>query len=67
MYIPLMEKACGRVYYLDEFFYLYNSGTGINDNALDYWSQVGVEQEVRKRPKLECAPEYNDIPFMNLD
>jgi hypothetical protein len=30
MYIPLMERACGRVHFLDEFFYLYNAGTGLN-------------------------------------
>lgn len=41
-YIPIMEKACGRVYYIDDFFYLYNSNTGMNDNTLDYWSQIGV-------------------------
>jgi hypothetical protein len=42
MYIPLMEKACGRVYYIDEYFYLYNTNTGMNDHVINYRGQEAV-------------------------
>jgi hypothetical protein len=51
MYIPLMEKACGRVHFLDEFFYLYNAGTGLNDATVDWWGQTAVVEEVRQKAK----------------
>ena len=35
-----MEASCGRVYKVDGFHYLYNTGTGNNDDAIDRGQQV---------------------------
>ena len=29
--LPMLEMACDRVHYIDEYLYLYNTGTGNND------------------------------------
>jgi hypothetical protein len=28
--LPILEMSCGRNFYIDEFFYLYNYGLGSN-------------------------------------
>jgi hypothetical protein len=58
-----MERACGRVYFIDEFFYLYNGFTGNNDNYINYGAQIDVVYKVKRKPKLECLPEYKNIPL----
>jgi len=51
LFYPLMELSCGRVFKIeDEYHYLYNTGTGLNDfnnNA----AQHVVEDIVRKKKK----------------
>lgn len=31
MMYPIMELSCGHIKYIDEFQYLYSTGTGLND------------------------------------
>jgi hypothetical protein len=35
IFLPLMELACGRVHKIEGYHYLYNTGTGLNDDELD--------------------------------
>lgn len=60
-YTPMMEHACGRVYYIGNFFYLYNGMTGLNDGWVNYGGQIDVVYKVRAKPKLECLTEYKAL------
>jgi hypothetical protein len=54
----MLEMSCGRIIYLDEFFYLYNYGLGTNDRQVDFNLQKRIADEVKyKRKKYECIPE----------
>jgi hypothetical protein len=33
--LPILEMACGRIAFVDEYFYLYNFGIGSNDLMVD--------------------------------
>jgi hypothetical protein len=52
----MMERACGRVYYIGGFYYLYNGITGLNDGYVNYGGQLEVVYKVRAKPKLQCLP-----------
>jgi hypothetical protein len=58
-----MERACGRVYFIDGMFYLYNGITGNNDGYINYSAQIDVVYKVKRKPKLECLPEYKKLPL----
>ena len=48
--------SCGRNLFIQEFFYLYNFQTGINDAEVDHWQQRMVEFEIRKnKKKYDCV------------
>ena len=65
MYIPMMERACGKVYFIGGFTYLYNGMNGNNDRFWNQEGQKSVVSKVRAKPKLECLPEYKDTPLYN--
>ena len=47
MFYPLLELSCGRVLHIDgEYQYLYNIGTGLNDNSVHSKEQVLVGNEI---------------------
>ena len=55
IFFPLMELACGRANKIEgEFHYLYNRGTGLNDDAVGNGPQRAIDLLVRKRKKYEC-------------
>ncbi len=55
--LPMLEMACGRTYYVEEFFYLYNYGLGSNDVDVDFGLQKRIADEVKyRRNKYECLP-----------
>ncbi len=60
LFLPLMEIACGRVEKItEEFHYLYNYGTGLNDDYLNRGKQLAVDQKVRGQKKYECLKSFN--------
>lgn len=61
--IPLKERACGRVYYIPEFHYLYNYQTGLNDGEVDEKLQLSIPKQIRKKKKLDCDPYYQTVPI----
>jgi hypothetical protein len=47
--------SCGRIIYVEEFFYLYNFGIGTNDLQVDQKLQKDVADEVKyRRQKYQC-------------
>lgn len=53
IYLPLMELACGRVEHINEFQYLYNTETGLNDYIqLDF--QKKTDKDIRAKKKYQC-------------
>ena len=53
--LPILELTCGRNYYVEEFFYLYNFGIGTNDLQVDKELQKSIADEVKfKRKKYTC-------------
>lgn len=49
--IPVMEKACGRVYFIPEVNYLYNYMTGNNDWLNDIHLQEKIKDDIMKKKK----------------
>jgi phospholipid N-methyltransferase len=53
--LPMLEMSCGRIIYIEEFFYLYNFGLGTNDLQVDQGLQKRIADEVKyRRQKYEC-------------
>jgi hypothetical protein len=57
-FFPVMELACGRVYKMDGYHYLYNVGTGLNDYMLDRNRQVAADRAIRGQPKYNCSSKF---------
>lgn len=54
--LPILEMSCGKIEYLEEYFYLYNFGTGSNDLMVDGDLQLEVANYVKnKKQKYHCA------------
>ena len=54
--LPILEMSCGRIEYVEEFFYLYNVGIGTNDRVVDGDLQLRVAQYVKyMKPKYQCV------------
>ena len=51
MYFPIMEMSCGKVLYLPEITYQYNTGTGMNDYAIYGKEQAAIKKYIRRLPK----------------
>ena len=54
LYFPVMERACGRVFKIPGFHYLYHRDTELNEDVLDRPRQVKADQEARRMPRLSC-------------
>lgn len=55
--LPVLELSCGRIVYIEEFFYLYNFGIGTNDLQVDPVLQKNIANYVKeKKPKYGCLP-----------
>jgi glycosyltransferase involved in cell wall biosynthesis len=53
--LPILELSCGRIVYVEEFFYLYNFGIGTNDLQVDPGLQKNIADYVKyKKPKYQC-------------
>lgn len=56
--LPILEMSCGRIVYVEEFFYLYNFGIGTNDLQVDPGLQKSIADYVKyKKPKYQCVNE----------
>lgn len=55
--LPILELTCGRNYYVEEFFYLYNFGIGTNDLQVDKNLQKSIADEVKFRRKKYTCPD----------
>ena len=53
---PLMEMSCTHVHWVQEFVYLYNIGTGLNDFQTNRKEQLRVAEIARNKPKYSCDP-----------
>ena len=49
--LPILEMSCGKIVYVDEFFYLYNFGIGTNDLQVDQGLQKSIADEVKYKRK----------------
>jgi hypothetical protein len=58
LFFPLMELACGRVRRLDEYQYLYNIGTGLNDYDLNKEHQRTTGTMILSKAPYGCAAGY---------
>jgi hypothetical protein len=54
---PLMELSCGKVERIDEYQYLYNIGTGLNDYELNGKKQESVGKTILGKKRYSCAEE----------
>lgn len=63
MFLPLVELACGHIYWIDEVNYLYNGNTGLNDALLRRQEQQAINDLIRKKKKMDCLKEYKDRPL----
>lgn len=53
---PMMEMSCTHVHWVQEFVYLYNIGTGLNDFQTNRKEQLRVAEIARNKPKYSCDP-----------
>jgi hypothetical protein len=52
--LPILEMSCGRIAFVDEYFYLYNFGIGTNDLAVDGKKQKEIADYVKHKKKYSC-------------
>lgn len=52
--LAVMEKACGRVYFVNEVNYLYNYITGNNDVRVDSGLQESIARELKAKKQETC-------------
>ena len=51
----MLEMSCGRNYYIEEYFYVYNFGIGTNDYFVDGGLQKQVADYVKhNKTKYSC-------------
>jgi hypothetical protein len=55
---PLMELACGRIKYVNEFQYLYSTGTGLNDYEVLERDQKDLGEAILKKTPYPCSEKY---------
>lgn len=56
--------SCGRIAYVDEYFYLYNFGIGTNDLTVDGKKQKEIADYVKNKKKYSCIKQvwyFNQI------
>lgn len=64
--LAVMEKACGRVYFVNEVNYLYNYITGNNDVRVDGGLQQSIEKELRLKKQELCDHDYALVPLLAI-
>jgi hypothetical protein len=60
MMYPIMELSCGHIKYIDEYQYLYSTGTGLNDYEVLGQDQKNLGEAILKKTPYECSPKYKD-------
>lgn len=49
--LPVLEMSCGRIAFVEEYFYMYNFGIGTNDLMVDEKKQKEIADLVKHRKK----------------
>lgn len=57
-FFPIAELSCGEVGQINEYNYVYNNETGVNDYEVDREYQYSLDVIIRQKKKYPCSKIY---------